>query len=325
MRAVQGQHIGKDTSEDIAVRCPICGDSKHKKRSARLHLYNKGTDTDFVSCFNGDCPVHNKNMYSFLRDFFPTLLDQYKRETFKSTLSKLSQGSDDVFKQFKNLKKEVSQDASEVVVHDLTSFLKPLEDEPRGMQYLQDRGLPYSECQKYCDFYFGYQDLKIGDILYPITNSIVIPLMYHGTMYGFYSRSIETKSFYTYNPAQNVGYKIFNWFNVNKNEPCYIYEGIFDMIAGGYKNSIALLGAKLPEARLEELAHPIFVLDNDKTGMMNSLVYARRGFDVYVQPPQLKEKDMNELKVNTDLNIPEIISQNLCTGIIAEIKIKSKL
>jgi DNA primase len=106
----------------------------------------------------------------------------------------------------------------------------------------------------------------------------------------------------------------------------FIYEGIFDAIAGGLPNSIALMGAKMPEERLKELKYPVFVLDNDKTGMINSIDYARRGYQVYVQPDMYKEKDMNDLLLShPELDVQTMIQNNIYTGISAEVRLKSKL
>lgn len=319
--AVGIDNIGKETTVDIAARCPVCGDSKKNKRMKRLHLYNKGTaDTDFVSCFNGDCAAQNKTVYSFLRDFYPSLLNQYKKETFGNTLSKLASGNtEDVFGQFK---KEEKKD--EVLVHDLTPYLRDIKDVPEALQYLEGRGYSYDE-NDFGKWYYGYQDLQIGEVLYKITGAIVIPLYYEGEMYGFYSRSIRDKTFYTYMNDANIGYKVWNWFNVDKDEPVYIYEGIFDAIAGGLKNSIALMGAKLPDDRLKQINKAVFVLDNDKTGMVNSIGYAKKGHLVYIQPEKYKEKDMNELKLNCGFDVSDIIKSNLFSGISAEVRIKTKL
>ena len=117
-----------------------------------------------------------------------------------------------------------------------------------------------------------------------------------------------------------------NWFNVDKSKPVYIYEGIFDAIAGGFENSIALMGAKMPEVRLSELEKPVFVLDNDKVGLVNSLEYAKRNHTVYVQPEKYPEKDMNDLMIkHPEINTRDLIEQNLFTGIMAQVRIKAKL
>ena len=319
--AVGLDSIGKESEVDITARCPVCGDSRSHKNKKRLHLYIKNGVTN-VNCFNGDCPVHNKTVYSFLREFFPALIEQYKKENFSATMSKLAQGeTDDVFSQFK---KEEPKKESEVLIHDLTPYLKDIADVPEALAYLHGRGYNYKE-SRFGKWYYGYQDLKIGETLYKITDAIVIPLYYNGMMYGFYSRNIHNKTFYTYMHDANIGYKIWNWFNVKKDQPVFIYEGIFDAISGGLPNSIALMGAKIPDERLKELKYPVFVLDNDKTGLLNSLMYAKNA-QIYVQPDKYPEKDMNELLMNhKGLDVSLMIQNNLYSGIAAEVRIKSKL
>ena len=108
--AVGLDSIGKETDVDISARCPICGDSRKNKKSKRLHLYNKGPVTN-VNCFNGDCACQNKTVYSFLKDFFPSLLSQFKKEQFGNTVQKLANGSADVFEQFK---KEKPKESTEI-------------------------------------------------------------------------------------------------------------------------------------------------------------------------------------------------------------------
>lgn len=322
LMAVGNSIRGKESDIDIAVRCPICGDSHKKKNSTRLHLYHKN-GSDLVHCFNGDCILNsNRTVYSFLRDHYPNLLAQYKRENFGQTMEKLAQGDSDVFAGFK---KEQPKETADITVHDLTPYLQAIDEVPEALEYLKNRGCDYKE-SKFGKWYFGNQDLKIGETLYPITGSIIIPLYYNDQMYGFYSRSIYDKMFYTYNPEQNIGYKIWNWFNIDKNKPVYIYEAIFDAIAGELNNSIALMGAKIPDDRLNELKYPVFVLDNDKTGLLNSLEYCRKGHQVYIQPDKYPEKDMNEFILNyPEINVSDVIISNLYTGISAEVRIKSKL
>jgi hypothetical protein len=318
--AVGNENIGKESDLDIEARCPVCGDSQKNKRKKRLHLYTKSSwDSDQISCFNGDCGVHNKTVYSFLRDFFPALLQQFKKENFSNTVKTLS-GGGDVFAKFKPKKKEL-----DILTQDLSGFFTPIDDSEKTINYLQNRGIYYDEL-KFNKWFYGHQDLKIGDVLYKLSNSIIIPLYYNKEMYGFYSRNIENKLFCTYMNDSNTGYKVWYWFNIDKSKQVFIYEGIFDAISGGLENSIALMGAKLSDERLKELDKPVFVLDNDRTGLMNSMNYTKKGIHVYIQPSLFKEKDMNELMLNNPkLNIPKMIKRNLFTGITAEIRIKHKL
>jgi hypothetical protein len=320
LMSVNGQRIGKNTDNDIAVRCPICGDSKKNKRSTRLHLYTKdGYDGDQVSCFNGDCPVQNKTVYSFLKNFFPSLLEQYKRENFSNKIEKLSEG--DVFESLSKSNK-TSNTKDDILLHDLTPYLRDISEVPEALEYIKGRKIQYSP-DRYGQWYFGYQDLKIGEKIYKITDSVVIPLYKENKMYGFYSRSIKSKEFYTYNPDANVGYKVWNWFNIKKDEPVFIFEGIFDAISGGLPNSIAMMGAKIPAERLKELKKPIFVLDDDKTGRINSINYANMGYDVFVQPHGYA-KDMNANLLN-GVDTTSLILNNIYGSISAITRIKSKM
>jgi len=320
--AVGSANIGTESDSDISARCPVCGDGNNK-RNKRLHLYNKGSVTN-VNCFNGGCAVQNKTVHSFLRDFFPSIFAQYKKETFGDTLEKLSSG--DVFKQF--IKSNDSQSTEEqikpVLTQDFSEYFTDISDSQKALDYLNRRNITYTK--EYGKWYYGHQDLKIGDVLYKLSDSIIIPLYFKNEMYGFYSRKIDNKQFCTYMNSNNIGYKIWNWFNVDNDKPVYIFEGIFDAISSSLKNVIALMGASIPEDRLSELKNPVFVLDNDKTGMINSLKYAKRGFNVYIQPNEYKEKDMNELLMNHNgLNVPLMIQNNILTGISAEVRIKCKL
>jgi len=344
--AVGLERIGRETTEDVQAKCPVCGDSKTKTSAKRLHLYNKGTVTN-VNCFNGDCLVHNKTVYGFLNEFFPNLLSQYKRETFQNTLTELSNGGD-VFASFKKTTKTTNKhetaptsepkdsllDSWEpndvflqipkppVQVQDLTMYMQPIEESKHGIDYLKTRGIEPNT--KFGKWFFGDRDLKIGETLYRITDSVVVPLYYKDVMYGFYSRSTETKNFTTYMNNTNIGYKIFNWFNVDLEEPVYIFEGVFDAIASGLPNSIALLGAKLPDERLKEIKKPIFCLDNDRTGIINSVQYAKKGHSIFIQPKQFKEKDMNELMLNYG-SVCDLVKNNIKCGIIAEVELTSRL
>lgn len=346
--SVGQENIGKETLVDITARCPICGDSQKNKRSKRLHLYIKNNETR-INCFNSGCECTNKSTYGFLKSFYPNLLENYKRENFIHNLSHLSGNSEseDVFANITNKKEgtltesnndfgsvdswfleednyKVEQEQKPVLTHNLFDYFENILEHDEAIDYLAKRGFDYFNSN--FEWYFGIQDLQIGDKLYKLTNALIIPLYYGDEMYGFYSRNIHSKQFFTYMPEQNIGYKIFNWFKIDKEKECYIFEGIFDSLSMREDNVIALMGAKIPEERLKELKNPVFVLDNDKTGILNSIEYTKKGYKVYIQPDIYKEKDMNELMLNhPELDVSKMIKENLYSGISAEIRLKAKL
>lgn len=312
---------------DIACRCPICGDSKKKRNSKRLHLYKKGT-LELVNCFNAGCSVQNKTMYGFLKEFYPELLPQYKKEVFGSKIDNLKKEKSladlvdnslvDKPDSFINLSLD-SQESKEVLptLYDLSQFFGEMPNDMKD--YLSNRGIEPKD-----DYKIALTDLKIGETTYNIKGFLVIPLICNGLIYGFYSRDILKKTFITF--ISTVGYKVWNWFNINKEEPTYIFEAIFDALSTGNTNIIANLGAKIPEDRLKELKEPIFCLDNDKTGYEMSIGYAKNGHKVYIQPNTYPEKDFNELKLNhPNLDIKKLIDDNLYTGMSAIIRLKAKL
>lgn len=319
-----GAFISSETDSDISAKCPICGDSKKKHAKARLHLYEKNNMT-FINCFNEGCAAQNKNVYSFLRDLFPELLPAYKKETFNDTISDIKESRNkDSEWSLKDLlsdlaKTEPVEEVCPVLTQDLSMYFDDISGTP-GVNYLLNRNIIYDE--SFGKWYFGKQNLEISGTFYNLVSNVIVPLYYKDEMYGFYSRSIDKKDFVTYMNDVNVGYKVWNWFNVNKSEPVYIFEGIFDAISSGEKNIIALLGARLPDDRLKELNNPVFCLDNDRTGINNMIKYAKMGYTVYVQPNDLHEKDMNELVLSHgSVNIKD----NLYTGLSAITRLKAKL
>ena len=334
----------KETPIDISCSCPICGDSKTRKSAKRLHFYSKGS-VELVNCFNAGCAVQNKTIYSFLRDFYPDLLANYRKETFDTSminLKKNSQGSLGDLVNLSGLTEQVKTTESteplidtpvyidEVEIKNISPpplticidpFLKEITSETT--QYLTGRGITPHFGSKW---YTASGNFKIGDTYYGVEDYLIIPLTASNdsNIYGFYSRSIHEKDFKTC--VISPGFKVWNLYNVDNSKETFIFEAIFDAISTGLENIIANLGAKLPQERLDEINFPVFCLDNDKAGIENSIEYAKKGYKVYIQPREYSEKDFNELKLNyPELDISELIRSNIFQGISAITRLKLKL
>lgn len=317
-------NIRSETPDDITAKCPICGDSKHSNK-ARLHLYKKG-DLTLVNCFNGGCPCSNKTMYTFLRDFYPNLFGSYKKDVFRSKL--------DVFKPRSVLETPVSwfeelnsspetpkpseEAHSQEPKLSLKPIFRPLSDE--CLKYIERRGLA-----EFKNKIFTASSANLDGKFYPINGYVIIPLIKDKEIYGFYTRNPREKKFFTYIKPNYTGYKAWNLFSVNLDEPVYIFEGIFDAmsaIKAGLHNSIALLGAKPSKQILSMIKHPVFCLDNDRTGIQTSISYASSG-DVVVWPFS-SPKDANEMMIN-GIDLYKTITENMLHGIRAVVALRAKL
>ena len=349
--AVGSSNIKRTTGTDIAVRCPHCSGAERWKNTKRLHLYEKNGVTN-VNCFSGDCPVKNKNVYSYLRDFHPALLEGYKRESFTDRMKDLvdnkSNNDDsgtDVFASFakkpvdKVTKKEQNTPIEEKVekvvenpvnTFDLSEYFFTLDESKLGQDYVEGRGFDYKLIQeKFGKMFVGKIDLELNDKPYPLIDSVIVPLYAPDkVMYGFYSRKILAKEFYTFNPDNNLGYKVWNWFNIDLEQDVYIFEGIFDAmsfaLSTGNYNVIATMGAQLNQDRVNQLKKPVFVLDNDTSGFKNGLKYVAQGHTVYIQPKNVLDKDMN-IMYQKGIDCGKLVLENLFSGILAEIELKTRL
>lgn len=323
-----GSNTKYENSNDICIRCPICGDSKHSKNKARLHLYSKG-DVTLVNCFN-ECSCRNKTVYSFLRDYYPSLLENYKQEKFKTKMSKISLDQYDLIGDLDLSEKDkpvepvvpAEKDDPDVpkppVLFDLNFF----ERSSKTVEYIESRGLEQSP--SFGDFFIG-KNITIDSKRFPIDDFLVIPFYYKDKCYGFYSRSLKEHRFFTYIPEGNKDFKLWNYYNIDRAKPVYVFEGIFDAMSvyqSGITNVVACCGATPPDKLLEGL-DCVMCFDNDQTGKKNSLKYAKRGSKVLVYPNDLKYKDFNEMLLN-NIDISNIMS-NIYSGIQAQVLICSQL
>lgn len=332
--AIGQDRIKSETPTDISARCPICGDSKYSKNKARLHLYEKNGKT-FVNCFN-ECSCVNKTVLTFLRDYYPNLYDGYKREVFKDQLNFIKKSyNDTIEKADKSVKKSLGSLLTESFDQDKTDTysFKPLitfeldcfEDSPSEVRkYYNERGLDYKS-DVFGKSFISRTKLIIDNKNYPLENFIIIPFYVDNKWYGFYSRSLTEHKFFTYMPEKNTGFKIWNLYNVNVNETVYVFEGIFDALSAfqnGIKNVIACCGATPPIDIIKSFKKVVFCLDNDKTGIVNSIKYLKEGYSVVNW--QNKFKDCNEM-LKKGVDIKNEIEYNTVHDILGVVRLQSKL
>ena len=343
-----------ESKDELIARCPICGDSKRHANVARLHLYGK-FNLPLVNCFNGGCPVQNMPLGNFLRIFYPTVFQRYKRESLNNLSSLLKPDANDSGAKLENVGSDWLEDSLnprmanestpapasstptistiqtiQTIKHPIKGIPTPWEftkENPKIREYLVTRGLEAFAN----DFWYSLSVFKAADTgkTYNTTNSIVLPLTYENKWYGFYSRSIETKRFATYMAQGNDGFKVWNLFHVDLSKKIYIFEGVFDALAAkadGLTNVVACLGATISDKALALIPQPVFCYDNDITGWKNThaQLKANPNSECLVIPERYTFKDANEAR-QQGYNLKDLISNFTYTGLKARILLEQKL
>lgn len=316
--------LGYQRDDDYSAKCDVCGDSSKNKNNKRLHLYKKESyDSDSINCFN--CG-YTANMYSYLRDHHTNLLQSYIQETGYNKIDSLNKNN------YNNTNILIIKEVNKKNI--LFTFDKPKElynPNQEVIDYLRSRGftkeilLSKTKNTKF-NVYLSKGIIKLEDKEVYLKDYIIIPLYENDKWFGFYSRSIHTKTFHTYIPDKNTGYKLWNYFSVNKKDTVYIFEAIFNALSTSLQG-IACLGSDIDIDRLKELSKPVFVFDNDSTGRAKSMKYAKLGYNVFIWPDKIKEKDINDLlKVGWSVeSIDKLIVDNIFSSLMALTKLKLQL
>ena len=214
-------------------------------------------------------------------------------------------------------------------------FELPLEFEradqnPNATKYLEGRRLKPS------DYFFSTNWVKIDGKDIPVKNCIIIPLWVNEAeriAYGFQARSIESKFFYTYIPPENSGWKVWNWYKIDRTVPTFVFESVFDARSSGLPEDriTAALGSDLIDERAAELHEVIYCFDNqryDYTSKVKSVELLKEGKRVFVWPVEVLEKDTNDWLKNhpkhTANTMAAMILSNIRTGMDGIMRIKLK-
>lgn len=326
--------LGSFTPTDYACRCDICGDSATSRSKRRLHLYIKtGFDSASIHCWNCD---YTGNMYSYLREYHPTLFSQYKNENQSQGFNRLVVEVQEKKASSKPLVIENFMEGTDAATPAaIPEAPKPqklvqgiplpkISDFPDAVAYLNNRGIEPKN-----DWLYSTGTLVFDGRTFNLTDYIVIPLTWdNGLWYGFQALAYKKKDFRVVLLPENIGWKVWGWASIKKDAPVYIFESIFDAISSGYDNVLAQMGAQLGVDRLKELKTPIFCLDNqniDATAKTESLKYLREGYKVFLWPKgSEKFKDANDLrKIRVPYNrIQNMIDNNIFQGMEGVLKIK---
>ena len=191
--------------------------------------------------------------------------------------------------------------------------------------YIRNRGIEPQEHWLYSPL---KNSIQFNDTEVFLSEYIIIPLILNNKWYGFQALAWKQKKFFVYLVSGNTSWKVENWENIDKNEPVYIFESIYDRLSSGLKNSVAVLGSYLHEDRIKELKTPVFCLDNtlvDDKAKEETIKYLQMGYKAFIWPQGSERfKDTNDLrKIRVPFEkISKMIINNIHQGISGTIRAK---
>jgi len=143
-----------------------------------------------------------------------------------------------------------------------------------------------------------------------------------GEWFGFQGRSygLNDRMRYITIMLDEDRSKVFGLNKVDFNKTVYVTEGPFDSLF--IDNAIAMAGADIDWDLLNG-KDVVFVFDNEKRNkeivdrMMRAI---QKGYDAVIWPPNLKEKDLNDMYV-TGHDVQSLVEFNTYDGLEAQVKL----
>lgn len=290
------------------VRCPECGDSERHRRKARGYFFKRG-DMIFYHCHN--CSDKSKPLPKFLKDNFPDLFEEYKKEQLRE---KYGDGWADVKQQKENeRRREEEERGKQPTVLDsdpnMGTSLDDLPPDHVACKYTASRKLPpfeayYTEKIKdlACNISERYKERKFKD-----DPRLIIPHRdTEGKILGVSARALSTDDEalrYIHLRVNDDAFFIYGLNTVDFSRPVIVVEGQFDSLF--LDNAIAVSGSAMKKierlAKSWNLSPNNFVLawDNDPRNRdVCKLIKRaiRNGYHTAVwERAPFKGKDINEM------------------------------
>lgn len=298
----------KQHSKGYNFSCSICNDKK--RRGYILIDYQKIT----IMCHN--CGF-NTNLKKYIELYEPSLFDEYRIKEKQEFIENLKLGTT-VTKQQEYNASIVNSNIDNLTLFKFNEkYFIPAIENKECIEYCNKRKIPEEiiKTLKYCRHPNS-----------PCSDMLIFPFYWKDNIhvYGFQGRSLKDKRFYIH--SKNDSFKVEGIFQVDLEQPVYIFESIIDRYV--MKNSIAVMGSDISTQVLSMIKKPVFCFDNDKAGILKSLKYATMNHKVFIWETGNKAKDTNELltkyKWNVD-TISNMIERNVYDELSAIVRLKLKL
>lgn len=314
--------------DDYNFSCPICGDSKKKKRLARAWFYRNANTYSF-KCYNCNAPF---SFYMVLKLLDEHNARQYLIEKKFSSFSLDGQRSLEKSEPVIEVKPQIVLNN---ILDDITCILEFNENHP-ALKYVKKRMIPKEKWDK---IYFApkfirwinsikpgtYTDASLKydhpRLIFPFFDENNIPFAISGRAFGKEEPKYLTIKF------DDSREKIYGVETIDTSKDIYVVEGQIDSMF--LPNCVAAAGSAMKLDFVQRHKDKcIIIYDNEPRSkeimkMMETTIES--GFKVFVWPDTVRFKDINESVMNgyEPSGILNMINQNTHIGLTALLKYKA--
>ena len=187
------------------------------------------------------------------------------------------------------IKKKVYKDCSKDFIHILKD--PNCELSLKAIAYCDSRSIPK-------EIYKRFYICKKGKF----SNRLIIPFYKDNKVYYYQGRSLIGEEPKYLNKLAEKSLCLYNIFQVNKDLPVILCEGVFDSIF--IENSVAVLGVKINDLSKDLLKDlkKYYLFDDDEVGKKASEVYLKDGEYVFLWSKFKKEYRLSESNGKMDIN-----------------------
>jgi hypothetical protein len=245
VRIVLNSNFGSDdvfeTTDYYNIRCNVSGDSTHDKYKKRGFILKSRSKWVYY-CHN--CNV-STTVVKWMKEYFPA--------NYKSMMMEIMMNNKKSYNDKYDFKKKTG--ANERDEEEDTKGFKKITLFPDCVEYCESRKIPKDI---YTKWYYAIDGVYKGRIIITFIKNK------NNKVYYYQGRSFNNKKGVKYLSRFGEHIGIYNYYNVNVNEPVVLLEGPIDSCF--VENSIAVTGLKLKGDVLDKFPTLYFLLDNDSSG-----------------------------------------------------------
>ena len=294
-------------------RCIVCGDSQTDKYKKRFYMYKKGGKWA-VYCHNCE---YSSSLNYFIKTYYPNSYDAIKSQIV-GTMFKKEEKID--LKGIIEANKSRKRTVDAFIKKDCISLKGATEEKiVKVIDYLKNRRIPQSIIDS---FYYCASGKRYKDRL-------IIPFYRNSKPYYFQARATSNKQSPKYLNWKSEEYAEkpeYNEFNVDKDKPTYLTEGIFDSLF--VENSICLQGVKVSDDKILALENKypniVYCFDNDESGRFWTEKLLKKKRTCFVWPGEYNVKDLNELAMELKVDdLTDFVKKNTFEGVLGLLHLRS--